>query len=146
MHITISKGQISGTPEQFVLRAGYGHIRDTRRGVDSYVRRLSRGFYPRLHMYINALPDGQATLDLHFDQKEASYSGSHMHSGEYDGPIVEAEIARLRALLEAAPAASTLSSSGSDDVLSRIRPQGQEIGNLAPVAAPKRSWWQRLFS
>ena len=78
--------------------AGYGFIRDHRTGHDSFVRRLGSGFYPRLHMYIEEQGD-RIALNLHLDQKQASYAGARMHNAEYDGPPVEEEISRLKNLL-----------------------------------------------
>ena len=95
MKLIISKSQINTTSEQFLRRAGYGYIRDRRSGQDSFVRRLGSGFYPRLHMYVGEQGD-QIILNLHLDQKQASYAGAHAHNAEYDGDIVEAEIERLK--------------------------------------------------
>lgn len=99
MKLTINKNKLNIPPEQFLRRSGYGFIRDRRTGKESFVRRLGSNFYPRLHMYV--LQEGEnVVFNLHLDQKQASYEGSHMHSGEYDGPVVEGEIARLRSALE----------------------------------------------
>jgi hypothetical protein len=54
--------------------------------------------YPRFHIYASAVQDNvSAFLNLHLDQKQVSYAGSHAHSGEYDGPLVENETARIQA-------------------------------------------------
>jgi hypothetical protein len=34
-------------------------------------------------------------VNLHVDQKEASYEGTSAHGGEYEGPLVEQEMARI---------------------------------------------------
>ena len=34
-------------------------------------------------------------IDLHLDQKKPQYKGARAHNGEYDGPVVEREIARI---------------------------------------------------
>lgn len=41
-------------------------------------------------------------FSLHLDQKFASYekSGSHKHSGEYDGKVVEKELERIKNILK----------------------------------------------
>lgn len=76
-------------------RAGYASFRDPRTGHDSYVRRLGAGFYPRFHLYAEERGD-VLFLNLHLDQKQPSYGGgSHAHSGEYEGSIVEQEMQRL---------------------------------------------------
>lgn len=53
--------------------------------------------YPRFHVYSRVSPDNtKATLELHLDQKQPSYQGSHAHSGEYDGPVVNTEAQRIQ--------------------------------------------------
>jgi len=79
-----------------VLRqVGYSEFNDPRRGQVSFVRRLGRLFYPRFHLYVDEQPT-QLRLNLHLDQKQPSYAGSHQHSGEYDGPLVEQEAERIK--------------------------------------------------
>lgn len=75
-------------------RAGYFEFRDPNTGETSFVRRLGPNFYPRFHVYVE--PDGEGWLvKLHLDQKQASYQGHTKHSGEYSGPLVEEEAARI---------------------------------------------------
>lgn len=76
-------------------RMGYGEIFDSKTSHISYVRRLSRGHYPRLHAYVDDI-EGGISINLHLDQKKASYEGQTAHSGEYDGKLVKAEIERLK--------------------------------------------------
>lgn len=67
-------------------------------GESSFIRRLGVGPYPRFHLY--ARSDGATVeLNVHLDQKRPSYRGTHAHSGEYDGPLVEGEVERIRGLL-----------------------------------------------
>lgn len=82
----------------FLRRAGYALIFDRRRGVESFVKRLGNGHYPRLHLYVNEV-EANLIFNLHLDQKKASYEGYHMHNAEYDNEIVEEEINRLKGLL-----------------------------------------------
>ncbi|MEA3463529.1 MAG: hypothetical protein U9R14_00370 [Patescibacteria group bacterium] len=98
MKLIIDKNQINMAPEQFLRKAGYGHIRDRHTGNDSFARRLGSGFYPRLHMYVQE-DEGKAIFNLHLDQKQASYAGSHAHNAEYGGEVVEGEINRLKKLI-----------------------------------------------
>ncbi|HLD28130.1 MAG TPA: hypothetical protein VJB67_00785 [Patescibacteria group bacterium] len=78
-----------------IRRASYGQVRDRRASQASFARRLGFGIYPRFHAYIN----GQV-INLHLDQKQASYQGSNMHSGEYDGETVENEASRIQQIIE----------------------------------------------
>jgi hypothetical protein len=81
-----------------IRRAGYAEFRDPNTRETSYVRRLRGDFYPRWHAYLKT--EGQnLVINLHLDQKQPSYHGSHAHSGEYDGPTVEAEAQRIKSVL-----------------------------------------------
>ncbi len=92
MKINISEGL---NPVDVIKRAGYGLVNDRNASEISYARRLGTGFYPRFHVYVN----GQ-TVNLHLDQKQASYQGSSAHSGEYDGDTVESEGARILTVMD----------------------------------------------
>lgn len=81
-------------PDVLLRRAGYTPFRDPKSGEDSYVRRLGTHFYPRFHLYVVTEGD-QLRLNLHLDQKQPSYQGFTKHSGEYDGPTIEAEADRI---------------------------------------------------
>lgn len=83
------------TPEQLLRAAGYAPHYDRKMGQLSYTRKLGHDFYPRFHVYTSET-DKVFTFALHLDQKKASYKGSNMHGGEYDGPVVEKEIARMK--------------------------------------------------
>ena len=62
------------------------------------VRRLTGQNYPRFHAYVRQ--NGQDfNFSLHLDQKKPSYEGSHAHSGEYFGPLVDEESERVKNLL-----------------------------------------------
>jgi len=98
MKLIIDRDQLKETPVVFLRRAGYGMIYDRHRGQESFVRRLGGLFYPRFHVYI-AEEGERVILNLHLDQKQSSYAGSHMHSGEYDGELVEQELTRIKSLL-----------------------------------------------
>jgi len=63
------------------------------------VRKLTGEHYPRFHIYVKKLGDN-LYFNLHLDQKKPSYEGSHAHSGEYDGPVVQNEGDRIRSILE----------------------------------------------
>jgi hypothetical protein len=83
--VSIEKENVLGV----MRKAGYAPHRD------SFVRG-SR--YPRFHIY-SKISGNSALLNLHLDQKQPSYAGTHAHSGEYDGPAVEAEAERIQKAL-----------------------------------------------
>jgi hypothetical protein len=94
MQILVTKTKITD-PVQFIRRCGYGLIFDRRRGMQSFVHRLSRDLYPRFHVYIE--DRGESWLfNLHLDQRAAMYEGVKAHSGEYDGEVVEREVERIK--------------------------------------------------
>lgn len=71
-------------------RLGYHpHRRDA-----SFVRRLTLGAFPRLHIYLQDRSDSWE-FSLHLDQKGASYPGTRAHSGDYDGEVLLAEKERI---------------------------------------------------
>ncbi|MDA1337713.1 MAG: hypothetical protein O3C23_03070 [bacterium] len=71
---------------------------DARTGELRFFRSARGGKYPRFHIYAQG-PDDNITLNIHLDQKQQSYEGSSAHSGEYDGPLLEQEIARILSIV-----------------------------------------------
>ena len=62
-------------------------------------RFLAGRSYPKFHAYCTVSQDTKsATLNLHLDQKQPSYKGSHAHNAEHSGPVVEAEVQRIQSL------------------------------------------------
>ena len=97
MKFTVPKPQ--GTHVFLLLkRAGYHKFDDPNTGKTSFAKRLGIEHFPRFHVYLKEL-GSEVEVDLHVDQKHASYGGQTMHSGEYDGELVEQEAVRLKALL-----------------------------------------------
>ncbi|MFC1598124.1 hypothetical protein ACFL2M_01165 [Patescibacteria group bacterium] len=94
MKIEWEKG-LKQQPRLILEEAGYHAFVDPNTDKLSFVMRLDQGFYPRYHLYVVEKPNA-LILDLHIDQKKASYEGQTAHSGEYDGPLVEEEVARLQ--------------------------------------------------
>jgi len=83
----------SQSGDSLVRHCGYGQIRDFKSGEISYVRRLRSEFYPRFHLYVNS--EKPLVLNLHLDQKKASYEGYTAHSGDYDSDLVRQEAQRV---------------------------------------------------
>lgn len=95
MQFTIP-AEVRFTSKQLLTRVGYHEFVDPNTGKVSYIRRLGTGFYPRFHAYVET-NDGQLSIDMHIDQKHVSYEGSAAHSGEYVGPLLDAERDRILA-------------------------------------------------
>jgi len=83
-------GPLPDHGRNILRRFGYGELRKWD-GTISYAKRVSSANFPRYHAYIEDKPEG-LQINLHVDQKEATHEGVHAHSGEYDGPLVEAEM------------------------------------------------------
>lgn len=92
---------IKDSPLNLMRRAGYSFSgRDELTGEEGYQRRLSSADYPKFHAFIKK--DGDFVfINLHFDQKRPSYSGTAAHSGEYEeSEVLEKEAGILRKVFE----------------------------------------------
>lgn len=78
---------------------GYTIIDTTATGEYNLVKKLDINNYPRFHIYLKH-SGTDFNFSLHLDQKKPSYEGSHAHSGEYFGPVVEAEADRIKEILQ----------------------------------------------
>ncbi len=77
--------QPKDSPLNVLRRSGYAFLRkEERTGEMSFVKRVSNGDYPRFHVYAKQDEKGNVQINLHLDQKKASYEGSTAHSGEYE--------------------------------------------------------------
>ncbi len=94
----IIKQKLVDTPRNLVRRCGYAEIFDFRSQETSYVKRLSREFYPRFHAYPQETSDG-LIINLHLDMKRPSYEGFTAHSGEYEGPLLDTEAERIKKII-----------------------------------------------
>ncbi len=146
MKLAINKKRLNLNPDIFLRKVGYAHIHDSVTGHDSYVRRFTREFYPRFHMYFEDLND-RVVFNLHLDQKKASYEGAHMHNAEYDSELVGNEIERLKGFLINDSAAEGLSIDHPEDTPDQTF---AGIGNrdfrdetIRPKE--KKSWWSRIL-
>ena len=94
---------LKDNPRTLIRRAGYGEHRDNRSGETSYHRRLGPNIFPNFHVYLSEDARG-VEISLHLDQKQPSYGSGHMHSGDYEGPVIENEMMRLKEVFLNAPA------------------------------------------
>lgn len=100
MKLRINKTDLPVSPALFLRQAGYHNISDRHSGQESFVRRLTRDFYPRFHIYAEEEGD-MLIFNLHLDQKRPIYPGApHAHNAEHDGEVVEGEIERIKSLLQ----------------------------------------------
>lgn len=92
----VIEGPMSENARNFMRRAGYGETRGMG-GQVSYQKRLRYDKYPRFHAYVEEQGSGMV-INLHMDQKAGSIGAGHAHGGEYEGELVEKEMARLAAM------------------------------------------------
>lgn len=80
-------------PHVFMRSAGYAR-HENRAGEVSWVRRISGMDFPRYHVYVQ---EGEPVIfSIHIDQKAPTYDGFSAHNGEYDGPLIDAEVRRIQ--------------------------------------------------
>ncbi len=94
---TFIPGPLADNARNLLRRAGYGEHRG-REAQLSYVKRIQGTSFPRYHAYVEDR-NGGMQLNLHLDQKESSLGSAHAHSGEYAGPLVVRENARIAAFV-----------------------------------------------
>lgn len=87
---TFIPGPLTDNARNLLRRLGYGE-QTKFSGQTAFIKRVSGGDFPRYHAYVEDR-DGGLQVNLHIDQKAASYEGAHAHSGEYEGALVEQEM------------------------------------------------------
>ncbi|MFH1667572.1 MAG: hypothetical protein ABH884_00940 [Candidatus Komeilibacteria bacterium] len=63
---------------------------------EGYVKRLSRDFYPRFHIYLQRENANELLFDLHLDQRAGVHEGVKAHANERDTEVVQAEVSRVQ--------------------------------------------------
>ncbi len=92
------KGPLPDHARNIMQRLGYGEQR-SREGQVSFNRRFTSAPYPKYHAYVEN-KDGGLQVNLHLDQTAGGGDFGREHRGEYGGPLVEKEIARIQAGVE----------------------------------------------
>jgi hypothetical protein len=96
MRLQIKKSSTANIID-LIRRCGYSYR--GRQGEEIiFVRRAGLSEYPRFHIYLKEESDG-FILNLHLDQKRASYAGSRAHSGEHEGELIEKEAERVKGII-----------------------------------------------
>ena len=82
----------------FMRSAGYHYDgSDQKTREMRFYKTLDQNLYPRFHIY--GFWDKAAkklNFNLHLDQKAPVYEGQSAHSGDYDGPVIDKEVARIK--------------------------------------------------
>ena len=73
------------SPLNVLRRLGYSFDKRVEAtGELSFVRRAGVDEYPRFHVFVKQTGFSKVEINVHLDQKKASYQGATAHSGEYD--------------------------------------------------------------
>lgn len=80
---------------QNLMRKVQYHYLGERSGQLSFSKPLGSNRYPRFHIYLKQ-DSTEISMNIHLDQKGASYQGTTAHSGEYNGSLIEKEIERIK--------------------------------------------------
>ncbi len=152
MKLILNKKYLNINLPQLLRLAGYSYHEDRRTSQGSFSRVLGGGRYPRLHLYSQE-NDQQFILNLHLDQKQASYAGYNRHSGEYEGEVIEQEITRLKQLIVnlRAPSSTSIDRENKTEDKANGRNHalfyGQRKLEETPVPVrSKVSWWKKIFN
>lgn len=90
-------GPLTDNARNIMRRLGYGeHLGHG--GQISFSRRFSGADFPRFHAYVEDRSGG-LQINLHLDQKPTNLGSGAMHGGEYEGPMIEKEMARLSSMI-----------------------------------------------
>jgi len=130
--------------ERFLRTLGWAQIYDRRGDKYSYVKRLSRDFYPRLHLYVKEYPDNYV-FDIHLDQKKASYEGHSAHSGEYEGEIVINALESIKSALRAKITNIEIKEPSNKNVLNLVGEGDLNENNNISENSKKECLLKRLF-
>lgn len=87
------QGPLPDNPRNLMRRLGYGEAPGFK-GQISYERRVHGSKFPRFHAYLDN-SGGEMTVNLHLDHNEGTHKGMKAHGAEYDGKLVEEELARI---------------------------------------------------
>ena len=80
-------------------KIGYFYLEE--KSGPSFVRPLNPNGYPRFHIYLETEENKKGViLNLHLDQKRPSYNGTSAHAGEYESPVVEQEMERIKQVFQ----------------------------------------------
>ena len=92
----ILKTPLKENIQTLMRKAGY-YFLEQKASELIFMRPLARAGYPRFHIYITENTDKkELLLNLHLDQKKPIYKGVTAHSGEYEGPLLENEIEKIK--------------------------------------------------
>ncbi len=97
MDFIIPKKLIQDNIINFMRNCGYFCLgRGNQDNELSFVRLIYNNNYPRFHAIIKSDMGKDFFVNIHLDQKKASYRGSLSHNADYDSPLVQDEADRIK--------------------------------------------------
>ena len=93
-----SIGPQTETPINFMRKVGYLRWRDPRTDKYSYIRKISRAFYPRFHIHLFKDTADNIHVDLHLDARKPLHK-KVARCSENDSEVVIVESERIENML-----------------------------------------------
>ncbi len=62
----------------------------------SFIRPINGRDFPRFHLFVRKDKGKNVRFNLHLDQKKPSYGKYSAHNAEYEGPLIENEVNRIK--------------------------------------------------
>lgn len=84
-------------PDSFRSLGYHSDGQDLKTGELRFYKSVSSGLFPRFHVYcVWDKKNKKVSINLHLDQKAPVYQGATAHGGDYEGPVIEKEVERIR--------------------------------------------------
>src|SRR3990167_10355122 len=93
-----SIGSQSDSPENLMRQVGYLAWVDPRTSKRSFIKKVSRAFYPRFHIHMFRDTKNNIYVDLHFDARKPLHK-IVARSSENNSPVVLQEADRIKNIL-----------------------------------------------
>lgn len=62
----------------------------------SFIKPFDGSGYPRFHLFVRFDRGKEAFFNIHLDQRKSVYKGAKAHLADYEGPVIEKEVDRIR--------------------------------------------------
>lgn len=100
MIFKIPEQEINENVINLMKRVGYFSLGRGREESElSFVRSIRSDNYPRFHVIVRSDAGKEIVFNIHLDQRKPVHKGAVAHNADYDGPIIEEEIERIKSYL-----------------------------------------------
>lgn len=94
------KKQFRQSPLNLLRRCGYIPWRDPKTGKKNFIKRLSRAYYPRFHIFAKIDERGNLILDLHLDARRPMHKLGVKSYESAESGVVQEEAERIKEILQ----------------------------------------------